>query len=231
MNGKQVRLEPDIFTRGIFAALPADEWLDLTRDTPPRTFDRKSLIYQEGDEAQCVYIPASGLVKTYQSPAPGRDQIISIYGVGDVLGVETICGLRYRESAAALARTTVIEMPGGIFADLLARRPTVARALIRSLCEENNRVHSLVVNLGTKKALPRVASCILYFMERQPRQAKPEPFNIPISRQEMGSYLGLSPETVSRQLKGLVSSRVIRLDHRRLTVLNVDQLRSIAETS
>jgi CRP-like cAMP-binding protein len=45
----------------------------------------------------------------------------------------------------------------------------------------------------------------------------------------MGAFLGLSPETVSRQLKDLTSSRVIRLDHRRLTVLNLDHLRSIAQ--
>lgn len=231
MNGKRIRLDSEIFSRGIFAALPASEWHDLIRDSPPRSLERKKLLYQEGDVATHIYIPASGLIKTYQSPAPDRDQIINILGVGDVLGVETVCGMHHRESAAALARTTVLALPGEQFTELLSHRPVLARALIRSLCEENGRVHSLVVNLGTKKALPRVASCILYFMERQNEKMTPEPFNIPISRQEMGSYLGLSPETVSRQLKGLVTSRIIRLDHRRLTVLNLDQLRSIARTS
>jgi CRP/FNR family transcriptional regulator len=66
-------------------------------------------------------------------------------------------------------------------------------------------------------------------MEKQVKPGESHPFNIPISRQEMGAYLGLSPETVSRQLKDLSASRVIRLDHRRLTVLDLKHLRSIAQ--
>lgn len=228
MDGRQVRLDPGIFSRGIFAALLASEWQELLDSAPPKIYERKSLLFREGEPAEYVYVLAAGLVKTFQTPEPERDQIINILGVGDVLGVETLYGFNHPESAAALMRTTVLVLPGTLFSDLLGHRPNLARSLIRSLCEENYRVHSLVVDLGTKKALPRVASCILNFMDRQPLGRRPEPFNIPISRQEMGSYLGLSPETVSRQLKGLVTSRVIRLDHRRLTVLNLAQLRSIA---
>jgi CRP/FNR family transcriptional regulator len=66
-------------------------------------------------------------------------------------------------------------------------------------------------------------------MKKQVKPGETRPFQLPISRQEMGAFLGLSPETVSRQLKDLTSSRVIRLDHRRLTVLNLDHLRSIAQ--
>jgi CRP/FNR family transcriptional regulator len=83
--------------------------------------------------------------------------------------------------------------------------------------------------VGTKKALPRVASCLLLFMEKQVEPGQSRPFNLPISRQEMGAFLGLSPETVSRQLKDLTTSRVIRLEHRRLTVLDLGHLKSIAQ--
>ena len=68
-------------------------------------------------------------------------------------------------------------------------------------------------------------------MDKQAGDGRSEPFNLPISRQEMGAFLGLSPETVSRQLKGLVTTRVIRLDHRRLTILDVSQLRRIANAA
>jgi CRP/FNR family transcriptional regulator len=228
MNAKQVRIEPGAFARGVLSALSESEWMSLLDDTSATTIERKSRLYREGEAATHIYIVASGLLKTFKTPAADRGQIINIFGPGDVLGVEAICGRRHHTSATALARSTVLAIAADTFLREMEHRPGLARALMRVLCEESERVDELVVNLGTKKALPRVASCILLFMERQTDGHRPEPFNIPISRQEMGAYLGLSPETVSRQLKGLVTSRVIRLDHRRLTILNVDTLRSIA---
>jgi CRP-like cAMP-binding protein len=228
MNGKQVRLESSVFSQGIFRALPEPEWRSAAGFAPPVVLDRKGTLYEEGTPATHVYLLCSGLVKTYRSPSEDRVQILSIHGGGDVLGVDAVSGSRYRESAAALMRTVAYRIEKDAFVDLVERRPQVSVTLISRLNDEAERIRTLLVDVGTKKALPRVASCILLFMDKQATDGRSEPFNLPISRQEMGAFLGLSPETVSRQLKGLVTSRVIRLDHRRLTILDVNQLRQIA---
>jgi CRP/FNR family transcriptional regulator len=228
MNGKQVRLDPSVFSQGIFRALPEPEWRGAAGLPPPVVLDRKGLLYEEGTVATHVYLVCSGLVKTFRSPSEDRVQIISIHGGGDVLGVDAVSGGTYRESAAALMRTVAYRVRRESFVELVERHPELSVTLITRLNDEVERIRTLLVDVGTKKALPRVASCILLFMDKQAGDGRSEPFNLPISRQEMGAFLGLSPETVSRQLKGLVSSRVIRLDHRRLTVLDVGQLRSIA---
>lgn len=228
MNGKQVRLESSVFSQGIFRALPEPEWRGAASVPPPVVLDRKGVLYEEGAPATHVYLICSGQVKTFRRPSRDRVQIISIHGGGDVLGVDAIAGGAYRESAAALMRTVVYRIRRESFVHLVERHPELSVALISRLNDEVERIRSLLVDVGTKKALPRVASCILLFMDKQAGDGRSEPFNLPISRQEMGAFLGLSPETVSRQLKGLVTSRVIRLDHRRLTVLDLDQLRSIA---
>jgi len=155
-------------------------------------------------------------------------QIINIVSAGDVLGVSALSRDIYQESAATLTRSVVHKIPRAAFLEFMLKRPEVAVMLIRMMNQEFARVHSLIVDLGTKKALPRVASCLLLFMEKQIGSGKLEPFYLPISRQEMGAFLGLSPETVSRQLKGLANAKIIRLDHKRLTVVNLDQLRSVA---
>ena len=228
MNGKRLRLEPGVFGRGIFAALSEEEWWGIPGLGDPIGYDRKTLIYEQGAPASHVYLLCSGLIKTFRSPAADRVQIINIHSGGEVLGVEALSRDTYTESASSLFRAIVFRFSREAFLEVISQRPALSVTLIRMMNIEFERIRSLIVDLGTKRALPRVASCILLFMEKQLGKSRAEPFNLPISRQEMGAFLGLSPETVSRQLKGLVTSRIIRLDHRRLTVINVDQLRSIA---
>lgn len=228
MNGKQPILPPSVFSSGIFAALPEGEW----RSSPgwPRAtlIERKTPLFSEGTPASDVYLVCSGLIKTFKSPSRDRVQIINIASGGDVLGTAALSRDTYQASATALTRSIVFRVPRDYFLDFMNRKPQVSIALIRMMNDEFQRIHDLLVDLGTKKALPRVASCLLLFMEKQHGGDSPEPFNIPISRQEMGAFLGLSPETVSRQLKSLVTGRIIKLDHKRLTVTNLNQLKSIA---
>jgi len=229
VNTKQLLQDPGHFSQGIFAALPESEWKS-TADLPNATHvERKAQIFQDGDPASDVYLVGSGLIKTYKSPAPDRVQITNILGEGDVLGAEALSRDTYQESATALTRAVVYRINEHRFHDLMLSHPDVAITLIRMLNQEFDRIQTQMCDLGTKKALSRVASCLLLFKDKQLPDGRAEPFNLPISRQEMGAFLGLSPETVSRQLKILTDSRMIRLEHKRLTILDGGRLRSIAE--
>lgn len=235
MNNKQSSSGENRFSKGIFSAIPAEDWISSSGFQPPVPIERKSALYWEGDPASHVYLVESGLIKTFKRPANDRVQIIRIASAGDVLSADGISRDSYQESAASLTRASVYKIPRDQFMGFLMNRPKLAVKLAQMMNEEFARFQSLIVNLGTKKALPRVSSCLLLFMEKQtdwdPGQGhNPEPFTLPISRQDMGAFLGLSPETVSRQLKELVKRRVIRLDHKRLTVLNYRQLCAIAES-
>lgn len=229
MNGKRLWPERDVFSHGIFSALPEEDWKSSPGINPPVLFDKKTSLFRDGDPATHVYLIGGGLVKTFKNPASGRVQIVNILGPGDLVGVEALTRPDYCESAATLSRTLLFKCKKQPFLEFVSKKPALSVALITLLNRENAALQTLLCDLGTKKALPRVASCLLLFMEKQVKPGESRPFNLPISRQEMGSLLGLSPETVSRQLKDLTSSRVIRLDHRRLTVLDLDHLKSIAQ--
>jgi CRP-like cAMP-binding protein len=229
MNGRQPWPEHGVFSKGVFAALPEDDWRTSPNISAPKFFDKKSVLYRDDDPAVNVYLVGSGLVKTYKTPSINRIQIINILGPGDIVGAEALTRLDYCESAATLSRSVLFVCSNRRFLELVAAKPGLSVALIEQLNREKAALQTLLCDLGTKRALPRVASCLLLFMEKQAQPGEKRPFNLPISRQEMGAFLGLSPETVSRQLKDLTSSRVIRLDHRRLTVLDVDHLKSIAQ--
>lgn len=216
-------------TKGIFASLPESEWTSANGLPPPVVCERRSTIFTENDSTSHIYLIASGLIKTYKSPAKDRVQITNILGEGDVLGAEALSDDTYQESASALTKVIVYKCDRKFFLDFMHRKPSVSIGLIKMLNLEHGRIQSLMCDLGTKKALSRVATCLMLFMEKQPRFEKTRAFTLPISRQEMGAFLGLSPETVSRQLKELTSKRVIRLDHKRVTVLDLPRLKAIAD--
>jgi CRP/FNR family transcriptional regulator len=230
MNGKRLWPEREAFDKGIFSAMPEEDWRNSTGFGPPVIFEKKRILFRENDPASSVYIVGSGLMKTFKSPSGNRVQIVCILGPGDVLGTEALSRDKYSGSAASLTRSMLFRFDKSDFLDFISRRPTLSVKLIDLLIRSNTSLQTLLCDLGTKKALPRVASCLLLFMDKQVPAGEVHPFNLPISRQEMGAFLGLSPETVSRQLKDLTTSRVIKLDHRRLTVLDLKNLRSIAQT-
>jgi len=231
MNGKQTVLSEDVFSRGIFAALPRDEWKTLSGFPTPVTFERKTAVFNEGDRATHIYLLHSGLIKTFKTPSHNRTQIVGISGGGDVLGAEALTRSAYQQSAMTITGAVISSVNKEYFLNFMNQKAALSVALIRAMTEEIDRVQTMIVNLGTKKAISRVASCILMFMGKQLGEGISEPFTLPISRQEMGAFLGLSPETVSRQLKMLVGRRLIRLDHKRCEVLSLGQLRALADVS
>lgn len=229
MNGKRRWPDPGVFSQGIFSAIPEETWKSSPDIPTPGIFDKKQLLFHDGDPASHVYIVGGGLVKTFKNTSSNRVQIVNIVGPGELFGAEALTRAEYCESAATLSRALLFECEKRTFLDFVSNRPSLTVALIELLNREYVALQSQLCDLGTKKALPRVASCLLLIMEKQMKPGEARPFQLPISRQEMGAFLGLSPETVSRQLKDLSTSRVIRLDHRRLTVLNLDNLKSIAQ--
>jgi CRP-like cAMP-binding protein len=229
MNGKRPWPDRDVFAKGIFAALPEPEWKAAREIVTPAVVDKKKPLFREGEAARHVFIVGGGLVKTFKNPTGDRVQIVNILGPGDVAGAEALTRSFYASSAAAVSRSLVLKSERVAFLDFIQRKPALSVALIEMLNLENAALQTQLARVGTKKALPRVASCLLLFMEKQVEPGQSRPFNLPISRQEMGAFLGLSPETVSRQLKDLMTSRVIKLEHRRLTVLDLGHLKSIAQ--
>ncbi len=229
MNGKRLWPERKVFEKGIFSAMPEEDWRSSTEFCSPIIFEKKRILYRENDPATDIYLVGGGLIKTFKSPTRNRVQIVNILGPGDVVGADALTRVDYISSAASLLRSLLFKFEKNVFLDFISRKPALSVKLIDLLNRDNAALQTLLCDLGTKKALPRVASCLLLFMNKQVRAGEVHPFNLPISRQEMGAFLGLSPETVSRQLKDLSTSRVIRLEHRRLTVLDLKNLKSIAQ--
>ena len=177
-------------------------------------FARDEEIFGEGEAADYVYQVVSGAVRTHRILRDGRRQIDEFHFAGDYFGLE-LCET-HRVSAEALCDASVRLIRRGALSDLAARRGDAARAILRLTAEGLQRSQDHVLMLGRRSAIERVAGLLLDIAERTHCQAE---LDVPMSRQDMADYLGLTIETVSRTLTSLQDEGLIALPSVRHVVL------------
>jgi CRP/FNR family nitrogen fixation transcriptional regulator len=167
-----------------------------------KTFSKDQQIFREGGPADSIYRVVSGAVRVARLLADGRRQISDFYLPGDVFGVELDAG---RVSTAEAIGETVV---------VVARRSSVASdsdqgpRLCRHALRELRRCQDHVLTLGRRCATERLASFLIDLTQRLETD---DEFDLPMSRQDIADYLGLTIETVSRTMTQLQSEGLIVL--------------------
>jgi CRP-like cAMP-binding protein len=190
---------------------------DLNGITMP--FGRNAEVYGEGEPAEYVYKVLSGAVRTYKVLSDGRRQIIAFYMPGDVLGFDP--GDEHSCSAEAVTDSQVLLVRRATLFKAAERDADIARCLWALTATElrRSRQHALLL---IKSAQERLAAFLLDMAERLSVKSE---FELPMSRQDIADYLGLTIETVSRTLTQLADSSVIQfLASRRIVLRNRSML-------
>jgi CRP-like cAMP-binding protein len=179
----------------------------------PMSFQRNEEIYGESEPADYLYKVVSGAVRTSKVLTDGRRQIGGFYVAGDVFGLET--GEDHAFSAEAIVDCKVLVIKRSALVAQAARDHEVARELWTITGIELHRVQEHILLL-IKSAQERVAAFLLEMADRNPAGNAVE---LPMSRQDIADYLGLTIETVSRNLSMLEKSAAIELASSRRVVL------------
>src|SRR5947209_3812306 len=177
------------------------------------SFARNAEIYGEGEPADYLYKVVSGTVRTYKVLSDGRRQIGAFYLPGDMFGLEM--GEEHAFSAEAISDSKVLVIKRTAVLALAARDNDVARQLWTLTGRELERTQDHILLL-VKTAQERVASFLLEMAARTPTGNAVE---LPMSRQDIADYLGLTIETVSRTLTHLENAAAIELPSSRRIVL------------
>lgn len=177
------------------------------------TFDRNAEIYGEAEPAEYLYKVVSGAVRTCKVTADGRRQIGGFYLPGDIFGLET--GEAHVFSAEAIGEATVIVVKRKPLMALAERDGEVARQLWASTAAELSRAQSRLLLL-IKSAHERVAGFLLEMAARGPRRDR---IDLPMTRQDIAEYLGLTIETVSRTFTSMQEAALIELAASRRVLL------------
>jgi CRP/FNR family nitrogen fixation transcriptional regulator len=179
----------------------------------PMPFRRNAEIYGESEPAEYLYKVVSGSVRTYKVLNDGRRQIGAFYLPGDVFGLEV--GDVHTFSAEAIVDSKVLVIKRSILVGLAAHDNETARMLWTMTADELQRVQAHIMLL-IKTAQERVAGFLLEMAARVPVGNE---IDLPMSRQDIADYLGLTIETVSRTLSQLENTAAIEVPKSRRIVL------------
>ena len=178
------------------------------------SFARNVEIYGESEPADYLYKVASGAIRTYKVLNDGRRQIGSFYLPGDIFGLEV--GGKHTFSAEAVADSRVLVIRRSAVAALAGRNKEIARQLWTMTAAELQRAQDHVMLL-IKTAQERVVGFLLEMAARSNPDASE--VDLPMSRQDIADYLGLTMETVSRMMTQLENSGAIAVPTSRRIVL------------
>jgi CRP-like cAMP-binding protein len=180
------------------------------------TYPRDTEIFGENEPADYLYKVVSGSVRTYKILSDGRRQVGGFYLPGDIFGLEFAS--EHSLSAEAIADAKVLVVKRSALNALAGRDPSVAQQLFALTGSELHRVQGRILLL-IKNARERVASFLLEMAERA---AQNNTIDLPMSRQDIADYLGLTIETVSRTLSSLETTSAIEVlpSSRRIVLRN-----------
>ncbi len=186
-------------------------------------------LYQEGGPFGAVYAVRSGAIKAYRVTDDGREQVTGFYFPGEILGMDGISRNSHACSARALETSAVCEIPFGSLEELSQKMPTLQRHFFQLMSREITEDQQLITLLSKNTAEERIAALMLSISSRNARRKLSSTrFRLPMSRIDIGNYLGLTVETVSRVFSRLQKLEILEVSNKEITVLDVPALQDIA---
>jgi CRP/FNR family transcriptional regulator len=217
------------FTRLLHIDYPDDAWLARTTFALRRVREGEALVHA-GDKFHSLYVVRSGCFKTVYTDFSGSEQVLGFPMCGDLMGADGIDSGHYSSTAVSLDTSEVVIVPLASLARLVCECPSLEALLYRVLSRELVRVQNMAWTLGTLGAEGRVAAFLLGLSARLGALGYSRcSFNLRMTRQEIGSYLGLKLETVSRALSALNASGVIQVHQRSIDIVDADALRGVID--
>ena len=184
-------------------------------------------LFAEGDTAENVYEVVRGMLKLYKLLPDGRRQIMGFMSAGDLLGL-SFSGV-YPYTAEAVTEVTLCRYSRARFDRLVDEVPGFARRLLAVRSDELRAAQDQMLLLGRKMAVEKISSFLLMLAERQITGDDPDIVLVPMSRNDIADYLGLTTETVCRTLTKLKSKNVIKsLTTANIKLVDRDKLEDLA---
>lgn len=188
-------------------------------------------LFRAGQRFGALYIARSGFLKTSALLEDGREQVLSFAMPGDLLGADGIGSETHRSDAVALEDCTLCVVPFPELEALSREVPQLQRNLHCLMSREIARERQAIALLAGLPAHARLAAFLLALSERfAARGYSAAEFRLPMRREEIGSYLGLKHETVSRGLSGLSRAGMIHVRARQVRIVDHRALRKLAGT-
>lgn len=198
----------------------------------PKPIHKNDFLYRDGDNARALYAVRSGCIKTMTESANGDEQIVGFHLPGELLGLDGFADGIHSCNALALETSSVCELPLNQLESLSNELPGLQKQMRRIMGKEVSNDHKLLLLLGKMTAEERLASFLLSMSSRMAeRHWKDSEFNLSMPRQDIANYLGMAVETVSRLFAAFQNDKIIDVDRRHITILDMLRLKKIVGQS
>lgn len=184
---------------------------------------RGDALYRTGSDFESLYAVRSGFFKSSVAIDGGRDQVTGFHMVGEILGTDGIGTDQHAVDATALEDSEVCVIPYARLAD-----PGLQRQLHKVMSRELVRDQGVIMMLGTMRAEERLAAFLLNLSQRfLTRGFSQHDFHLRMTREEIGSYVGLSLETVSRLFSRFQEGGLITVQQKHIQILDIPGLKAV----
>ena len=194
-----------------------------------KPLQKGQVLFADGDEFKSLYVVRSGAMKSYSVDQDGDEHVIGFYLPGEIMGLDSIDSGLYVSSAKALETTAICEIPYAQVESLSARIHNLQSQMYRVLSREIRHDQELQMLLGKKTAEERIGTFLMNLSVRyEQRKLSGNSFRLPMARTDIGNYLGLAVETVSRVFTRFQQSGVLKVDGKEVEILDKKNLCHIA---
>jgi CRP/FNR family transcriptional regulator len=194
-----------------------------------RPLQKRDVLIHNGEPLKFLYAVRSGSLKSYTLDSQGSEQIIDFHLPGDVIGFNGLIDGNHRSYTQALETTMLCEIPIQSLDQLSAELPGLRKQMLRLMSGELHASKTLLGTLNHHSAQQRLANFLVTLSSRfQQRGLSSRSFRLSMTRADIGNYLGLSVETVSRILTHLQQEGVLAVQNKLVEITEPERLRALA---
>jgi len=193
-----------------------------------RRVKRGEALFNAGGQFNAVYAIRSGFFKASVIDGEGREQVTGFFMGGELVGLDGLGSGIYNATAMALEDSEVCVLPYALIEEMAREVPALQRHLHAVLAREIVRDHGVMLLLGSMRAEERLATFLLNLSKRFVRRGySASDFHLRMTREELGSYLGLKLETVSRLFSQFQDTHLIEVQQKHVRILDVAGLERV----
>lgn len=208
----------------IFGSLSQEEKLEIARIATTRSLKKGQMVYRAGDEGGTLFVPHIGEVKVYRINPNGKEQVLHVVGPGEFLGeLSLFSSLPFADNAQALSDTVMCVLQGSKLKELMAKYPSIGFKVMDELSRRLEKAESRIERISLIPVAQRVAEALLELSEDASE------IHLPMTKGDLASQLGMSQETLSRNLTDLQDEGLIELvGQRKVIVKNRTKLLALS---
>ena len=189
-------------------------------------------VFRAGDQSRALFAVRSGCLKTYCTTEDGNEQVLGFTLPGELVGLDGMGDDAYASNSVVLETASICELPYDRLEEMCYSLSGLNHQLMRLASKEITADQRLLLLLGKRTAEEKLAAFFLNLSTRyKPRGLSATNFYLPMSRQDIGNYLGLALETVSRLFAHFQEGGLLKVNRREVTITDLPRLKNMVKST